>query len=194
MKSTRLRTSATGRGLALLLVATLLVSGSSGCALFRTPVPGFETVAIKAKVERDKKQHLEGDLEAYTTLKGTLVGIATGVPTFAITGGGGGFAVGALACAPSLILYPFCVLIATGLGFIGGAVFGLFGGGILGGIGGLPSETAEQITLVLSQMEEKGRFEDALSAAMRDAIPEQNRPKSDRTRRRDRTDPGFRSG
>jgi len=172
LKSNDLGRSVRRRGLALLLVISVLLLPSSwGCAHFREPVPAFDTVSIQVEIERDKKENLEGDLEAYTTLKGVVVGVVTGVPTFAVTGAAGGLGVGLIVCAPATIFYVFCVPIAIGIGFVGGAVFGLFGGGIMGGIGGLPSETAEQITAVLGEMERKRSFDDDLSDAMHAAIP-----------------------
>jgi hypothetical protein len=140
--------------------------------MFRDPVPpGFERISIHAQVERDKKGNMEGDFVAYSTLKGVLVGTVTGVPSFAILGGGGAFGISILACAPTFIFYPFCVMFWTMAGFVGGAVVGLAGGITMGAIGGLPSETAREVTEVLARLEEGRSFEDDMLSAMREAVP-----------------------
>jgi hypothetical protein len=162
------------RALASFLILIVMLPSSWGCALFTDPVPpGFDTIAIQVEVERDKPGDIEGDLRAFSTLNGVLVGALTGIPTFAVAGGIGGFGVGALLCAPTLLLYPFCVAVAIAIGFVGGAVVGLFGGVTVGIIGGLPSETAKEVTAVLARLEENRTFDEDLIMAMRGAIPEQ---------------------
>jgi hypothetical protein len=154
------------------LVISLSLPGSWGCAFFRDPVPpGFDRISIQAHVERDKHGNLAGDLVAYSTLKGVLVGTVTGVPTFAIAGGAGAFGISVLACSPTLIFYPFCVFFWTVAGFIGGAVVGLVGGIWVGAVGGLPSETAKEVTEVLARLETDRSFEDDMLTAMQGAIP-----------------------
>lgn len=164
----------TPRGaLASLLVFVVVLPSSWGCAFFGDPLPpGFDTVSIRVEVERDKPGNIEGDLRAFSTLNGVLVGALTGVPTFAVAGAAGGLGVGVLICAPTLIFYPFCVAGAIGLGFIGGAIVGLFGGITVGIIGGLPSDTAEEVTAALARLEENRSFDEDLMTAMRFAIPE----------------------
>ena len=166
--------SFTPRGaLASFLVLIVLLPSTWGCAFFGDPVPpGFDAISIQVEVERDKPGDIEGDLRAFSTLNGVLVGALTGVPSFAIAGGIGGLGVGVLVCAPTLILYPFCVAGAIFVGFVGGAIVGLFGGIAVGIIGGLPSETAKEVTAVLARLEENRSFEDDLMTAMRGAIPE----------------------
>jgi hypothetical protein len=169
------RSSFTPRGgLVALLVISLSIPGSWGCALFRDPVPpGFERISIQAQVERDKKGSLKGDLAAYSTLKGVLVGAVTGVPSFALVGGGGALGISILACSPTFIFYPFCVAFWTIAGFIGGAVVGLVGGIWVGAVGGLPSKTAKEVTEVLARLEEGRNFDDDMLTAMRGAIPQE---------------------
>jgi hypothetical protein len=155
-----------------LLVFSLLLPGSWGCALFRDPVPpGFDTISIQVEVERDKKGSIEGDLAAYSTLKGVLVGIVTGVPSFGVLGGGIGLGAGFVTCAPTLFLYGVCVAVATIAGFVIGAAAGLLGGAAVGAVGGLPSKTAKEVTAVLARLEEGRSFEDDFRAVMREAIP-----------------------
>lgn len=156
---------------ALVLVLSLSLLAAPGCVWFQSVPPGFEKMSLHAQVERDDKGNIDGDLVAYTTLKGVLVGFVVGVPSFAITGGGIGLGVGFLACAPTLFLYPLCVFSAAVTGAVIGAALGLVGGGVMGGIGGLPSETAKEVTAALARLEEGRRFEDDLLAAVRAAIP-----------------------
>ena len=160
--------------LASLLVLLVVLPSSWGCAFFGDPVPpGFDTVSIRVEVERDKSGDIEGDLRAFSTLNGVLVGALTGVPTFAVAGAVGGLGVGVLICAPTLIFYPFCVAGAIAVGFIGGAVVGLFGGIAVGIIGGLPGDTAKAVTAALARLEENRSFDEDFLTAMRFAIPEQ---------------------
>lgn len=166
--------------LALLLVAALL-PGGWGCAWFLDEPPAFDRVAIKVEIERDGQGNPSGDLEAYSTLKGMLVGAVTGGPSFAIAGGGGGFAIGVWTCAatgPLIILYPVCVAALTVIGFVGGFAVGLVGGITMGIIGGLPSEVAEEVTLVLSRIEEQRSFDEDFLNAMQSAIPKEQQAES----------------
>ncbi len=160
--------------LASFLILTLLLPSTWGCALFRDPIPpGFDTISIQVEVERDKKGSIEGDLRAYSTLKGVLVGALTGAPSFAIAGGAGGLGVGVVTCSATFIFYPFCVAGTVFVGFVGGAIVGLVGGVTIGIIGGLPSEVAKQTTAALARMEENRSFDEDLMTAMRNAIPQE---------------------
>ena len=168
--------SPTPRGVLALLLVVALLPASGGCAWFRAVPPGFDTVSIQVEVERDKQGNVDGDLEAYSTLKGMLVGAITGGPTFAIAGGAGGFALGVWTCAatgPFIILYPVCVAALTVIGFVGGFAVGLVGGVTMGAIGGLPSEVADEITAVLAKLEEHRSFDEDFLAAMQRAIPKE---------------------
>lgn len=162
----------TPRG-ALAVLVSLAVLGAPGCAWFQEPTPGFERISLRSEVERDEHGRIEGDLVAYSTLKGVLVGSVVGMPSTAITGGGIGVGVGALACSATLFLYPLCVFFAGVTGVVIGAAVGLLGGGVMGGIGGLPSETAKAVTADLSRLEEGRNFGDDMLAAVRAAIPQE---------------------
>lgn len=156
---------------ALVFVLSLSLLAAPGCAWYAAVPTGFEKISLRGQVERDDKGQIEGDLVAYTTLKGVLVGLATGLPSGAITGGAIGTGVGFLACAPTMFLYGLCVFAAALTGVVIGAAVGLVGGGVMGFIGGLPSETATEVTADLARLEEGRKFEDDLLAAVRAAIP-----------------------
>lgn len=156
---------------ALVLVLSLSLLAAPGCAWYAAVPPGFERISLHAQVERDDEGKIEGDLTAYSTLKGVLVGFVVGAPSAAVAGGGIGLGVGFLACAPTLFLYPLCVFFAAVTGAVIGAAVGLVGGGVMGGIGGLPSETAKEVTADLARLEEGRHFDDDLLAAVRAAIP-----------------------
>jgi hypothetical protein len=157
---------------ALVLVLSLSLLAAPGCVWFSAVPTGFERISLRAQVERDAQGGPEGDLVAYSTLKGVLVGSVVGLPSAAITGGGIGVGIGFLGCAPTLFLYPLCVALAGLAGVVIGAAVGLVGGGVMGGIGGLPSETAKQVTASLSRLEEGRNLDDDLLAAVRAAIPQ----------------------
>jgi hypothetical protein len=169
------------RALASLLVIALSTSGSVGCALFRDPVPpGFQRISLTAQVERDKQGKLEGDLVAYSTLKGVLVGTAIGAPSLAITAGGTTFGLSLYFCLFTIgtgpfavFAYPACVLGATFIALIAGFAVGALGGGVYGGVTGLPSETAKQVTAVLARLEQDRSFQNDMLTAAQAAIPQQ---------------------
>jgi hypothetical protein len=162
------------RTLAWLLVLAVLLQGTWGCAMFRPPdPPASEKIAIRAEVERDEKGQLAGDLEAYSTLKGVLVGTVTGLPSGGLTGGTIAFGAGFLACGTTAFLWPLCVFAATVTGAVIGAVVGLLGGGVMGFIGGLPSDTAKQVTAAIAGMEEGRSFDEHLLTAVKQAVPQE---------------------
>ena len=156
---------------ALALVLSLSLLAVPGCAWYAAVPPGFEKISLRAQVERDDEGKIEGDLVAYSTLKGVLVGSVVGLPSGAITGGGIGVGVGFLTCAPTLFLYPLCVALTAIAGVVIGATVGLLGGGVMGFIGGLPSKTAKEVTADLARLEEGRNFDADLLAAVRAAIP-----------------------
>lgn len=165
--------------LAQMLLILMLIPSSWGCALFRDPVPpGFDTVSIQAEVNRNKESQIKGDLTAMTTLKGALIGAVFGAPTLAVAAGGGAFLISSTAClataatlALAFFAYPVCVILWTGGFFIGGFIVGLGGGAAMGIIGGLPKETATDITEVLARLEDNRSFDDEILSAMQAAIP-----------------------
>lgn len=169
------------RALASLLVIALSTSGSVGCALFRDPLPpGFQKISLQAQVERDKQGKLEGDLNAYSTLKGILVGVAIGAPSFAITAGGATFGLSIYFCTFTvgsgpfaIFAYPACIVGSTLTALVGGFAVGLVSGGVIGGVTGLPAETAKQVTEVLARLEENRNVGDEMLAALRAAVPEE---------------------
>lgn len=156
---------------ALVLVLSLSLLAAPGCVWFQAVPPGFERISLQAQVERDDDGKVAGDLAAYSTLKGVLVGLVVGAPSAAITGGGIGVGVGFLTCAATLFLYPLCVFFTAVTGAVIGAAVGLVGGGVMGAIGGLPSKTAKEVTADLARLEEGRRFDDDLLAAIRAAVP-----------------------
>jgi hypothetical protein len=164
---------------ALVLVLSLSLLSAPGCAWYAAVPPGFEKISVHAQVERDDEGKIEGDLVAYSTLKGVLVGTVVGLPSGAVTGAGIGTGVGFLACAPTLLFYPLCVFFTAVTGVVIGAAVGLLGGGVMGFIGGLPSETAKEVTADLARIEEGRRFDDDLLAAVRAAIPAEKQTDDD---------------
>jgi hypothetical protein len=160
------------------------MQGNAGCSMFRAPDPPIDQkIAIQSRVERDGKGRLDGDLKAYSTLKGVLVGTATGLPSGGFTGGSIAFGAGFLACGTTAFLWPLCVFAATVTGAVIGGIVGLFGGGIIGFVGGLPSKTADQVTEALSHLEDGRRFEDDLQAAVEQAVPKEQQASADETTR-----------
>lgn len=166
--------------LASLLVLVLLLPLNSGCGVFRAPVPpGFDKVEIASEVDRDKKGRAEGDLVAYSTTKGVLVGAALGGPSGALSVGATGLAISLAVCAPiavpflffAPVVYVACAGIATAASVAGGFVVGLGTGITIGVVGGLPSKTAKEVTTVLKHVEDGRSFEEDIMAAMQDAIP-----------------------
>jgi hypothetical protein len=156
---------------ALVLVLSLSLLATPGCAWYAAVPPGFQKISLHAQVERDDQGRIEGDLVAYSTLKGVLVGSVVGMPSGAVTGGGIGIGVGFLTCAPTLFLYPLCVALTALAGVVIGAAVGLVGGGVMGFIGGLPSKTAQEVTADLTRIEEGRNFGDDLLTAVQAAIP-----------------------
>lgn len=142
--------------------------------MFRDPDPPTDRkVSIQAQVERDKKGNLEGDLEAYSTLKGVLVGTVAGVPTVGFTGATIALGAGFIACGVTAFLWPICVMITTAMGAVVGGVVGLVGGGVMGFVGGLPSNVAKEVTVALSHVEEGRRFDDDFLASVKRAVPQE---------------------
>ena len=157
----------------LVFVLSLSLLAAPGCVWFRAVPPGFDRISLRSQVERDDEGRVEGDLVAYSTLKGVLVGSIVGMPATAVTGAGIGTGAGFIACAPTLFLYPLCVFSAAVTGAVIGAAVGLVGGGVMGWIGGLPSETAKQVTADLARLEEGRDFDDDMLAAIRAAVPQE---------------------
>lgn len=172
MQRRRPRASSFHRRLAWTLVLALLLQGGGGCAVFRDPDPPTDrSVAIRSEVARDKRGSVRGDLEAYSTLKGVLVGTVAGVPAVGFTGATIALGAGFLACGVTAFLWPICVMIVTAMGAVVGGVVGLVGGGVMGFVGGLPSDVAKEVTVALSNLEEGRRFEDDFLGSVKRAVP-----------------------
>lgn len=140
------------RGFEILFVLSLVAMFTSGCAFWGEPTPpGFDRVALDARVEKDDEGKLEGDLHADTTVKNSLIGGVSGAGTAAVVGAGAGFLASGIcgpfapACAPPLML--FFAGVAAPVGFVGGA--------IIGGIGGLPWETTTEVNAVLDKFHQR---------------------------------------
>ena len=158
---------------ALVLALSLSLLAAPGCVWFSAVPPGFERISLRAQVARDDEGKIEGDLVAYSTLKGVLVGSIVGMPATAVTGAGIGTGAGFIACAPTLFLYPLCVFSAAVTGAVIGAAVGLVGGGVMGGITGLPAKTAKEVTADLARLEEGRNFDADMLAAIRAAVPQE---------------------
>jgi hypothetical protein len=160
------------RGSVLLLSLVL----ASGCALFggREPQPRFATVAVEIRGQADT------DLEADSTMKSALVGGGAGALSGAVVGGAAGGAAGVGSGPFALIAVP--VTAATG------AVMGVAAGGtlgaVIGGLQGLPSEKAEQVTEVLANVAQTRDFQEELRSAVEADIPEGRRADPDRAEAR----------
>ena len=159
------------RGLSLLLAACLLLQ-TPGCAMMRDPDPPMEaSLTVRGEIDRDRRGNLSGDLEAYSTLKGVLIGTVTGLPSGVVTGSSVGLGVGVVTCAPTAILAVLCIPVAIFTGAVVGGVVGTLGGGVLGYVGGLPGDTARAVTQSIAEMEEGRRFESELQQALLDRLP-----------------------
>lgn len=153
---------ATGTVLALTLVL------ASGCALFRGPEPEpyFATVAVVARGQSDV------DLEADSTMKSALVGGGGGAVGGGLIGAGAGAVVGAAGGGP---LAPAGAVIGAGVFGGIGAAAGATAGVVIGGLQGLPSEKAEQVTQVLAGLAQTRDFQEELRSAVEAALPEDRR-------------------
>jgi hypothetical protein len=157
-----------GRRFACPLSLLLAVLIAPGCAFWGKADPAaFERMDIQGRAEIDDDGELEGDLHADTTVKGALIGAGTGIVTV------GGIGVGAafISAAPCNIFYGFCLAVGIMVLGGGGAVVGLLGGGIIGGIGGLPSETAKQVNEILLELQRTRNFPEEIRAAMAASVP-----------------------
>jgi len=170
-----------GRRFAFPLSLLLAVLIAPGCAYWGKPDPAaFERMEIQGWAKTDDEGKLKGDLEARTTLKSALIGSGMGFVTV------GGIGVGAafLSCTPTALFYPLCLMVAIPVLGGGGAIVGLVGGSIIGGIGGLPLETAVQVNEILLELQRTRNFSEEIRAAMSAAVP------SDKQLDRSRADEG----
>jgi len=156
---------AAGSFLALTLVLT------SGCAMFGgpDPEPRFATLAVVTRGQSDV------DLEADSTTKSALVGGGAGVVSGAVVGAGAGAAAG-IGGGP---LAPLTMIIGAGVGGAAGAAVGATAGVLIGGLQGLPSEKAEQVTRILAGLPQTRNFQEELRSAVEAAVPEDRRATSD---------------
>ena len=160
------RSFATGSFLALTLVL------ASGCAMFggADPEPRFATLAVVTQGQSDV------DLEADSTTKSAMVGGGAGVVSGAVVGAGAGAATG-IGGGP---LAPLTMILGAGVGGALGAATGATAGVIIGGLQGLPSEKAEQVTRALAGLPQSRDFQEELRSAVEAAVPEGRRATSDR--------------
>jgi hypothetical protein len=164
------RSSATllGRRFACPLSLLLAVLIAPGCAFWGKADPAaFERMDIQGRAEIDDDGELEGDLHADTTVKGALIGAGVGM----VTGGGIGVGAAFASATGCTLFYPICL--AAGIALFGGtgAAAGLLGGSIIGGIGGLPWETAEQVNEILLELQRTRNFPEEIRAAMAASVP-----------------------
>ena len=146
------RSFATGSFLALTLVL------ASGCAMFggADPEPRFATLAVVTQGQSDV------DLEADSTTKSAMVGGGAGVVSGAVVGAGAGAATG-IGGGP---LAPLTMILGAGVGGALGAATGATAGVIIGGLQGLPSEKAEQVTRILAGLPQTRDFQEELRSAV----------------------------
>jgi hypothetical protein len=150
------------RGFANGLVLALTLVFTSGCALFgRNPDLPFKTVAIVGQGESDT------DLEADTYLKAGVTGMTAGAVGGAGTGAGLGALFG-LCCGP---FAPACVPSFAATGATGGAIAGGTLGILIGGLQGLPSEKAEQVTEILVGLAKRRNLREELRSAVQRKVP-----------------------
>jgi hypothetical protein len=151
------------------LALWLIVAIAPGCSFWADPdPPDFERMEVRGEAKTDDEGALEGDLHADTTLKGALIGGGSG----AVTLGGAGVAASFVVCSPSALFYPACVVLGIVVLGGGGLIIGFVGGSVVGGIGGLPLETAEQVNDVLVRLQETRDLPAELGVAMSEALPE----------------------
>ena len=160
------------RGFALAPIVGFSLVIASGCAMLEGPgpEPDFVTVAIVTQGQSDV------DLEADSTTEAALVGGGAGAVSAGAVGAGTGAAVGAATG-------PFAVAAIP----IGAAVFGAVAaaagattGAVVGGLQGLPSEKAEQVTQILVVLAESRDFQGELRSVLENSVPEGRRATSDR--------------
>lgn len=145
---------------------------ASGCALFggRDQEPRFETIAVVTRGQVD------ADLEADSTTKSVLVGGGAGALSGAVVGGAAGAATG-IGGGP---FAPLTMVLGAGVGGALGAAAGLTTGVIVGGLEGLPSEKAKQVTEILSGLPQTRDFQEELRSAVEADVPAGRRASSDR--------------
>jgi hypothetical protein len=161
-----------GRGIETVLCLALTLVLASGCAMFggADPEPRFATVAVVTQGQSDV------DLEADSTTKSTLVGGGAGAVSGAVVGAGAGAATG-IGGGP---LAPLTMILGAGVGGALGAATGATAGVIIGGLQGLPSEKAKQVTRILAGLPHSRDFQEELRSAVESTVPEGRRASPDR--------------
>ncbi len=155
--------------------ATILGLGlavAPGCAMLggSKPVPSFTTVAVVTRGQSDV------DLEADSTGKSALVGGGVGAVSAGAVGAGTGAALG-LTMGP---FAPAAVPFFAAIFGAGGAAVGAVTGVIVGGLQGLPSEKAEQVTRILAGLAGSRDFQGELRLAVESSLAEGRQATSDR--------------
>jgi hypothetical protein len=155
---------------ASILLVSLLVA--PGCAMFGSskPEPGYVTVAVVTRGQSDV------DLEADSTGKSALVGGGAGAVSAGLVGAGAGAALG----MATGVFAPAAVPLFAAVFGAGGAAAGATTGVIVGGLQGLPSEKAEEVTRILAGLTESRDFQGELRLAVDSSLPEGRRGTSDR--------------
>jgi len=172
MRQTKHHSVSSARGFANGSILAVALVFASGCALFGgpDPQPSFETIAVVTRGES------EVDLEADSTTKSALVGGGAGVVSGAVVGAGAGAATG-IGGGP---LAPLTMVLGAGVGGALGAATGATAGVIIGGLQGLPSEKAEQVTRILAGLPQARDFQEELRSAVEASVPEGRRAAPDR--------------
>jgi hypothetical protein len=134
------------------------------------PEPAFQTIAVVTRGQS------KVDLEADSTGKSALVGGGAGAVSAGAVGAGAGAALG-LGMGP---LAPAAVPVFAAILGAGGAAAGATTGVIVGGLQGLPSEKAEEITRILAELAASRDFQGELRLAVEGLLPEGRRATSDR--------------
>jgi len=146
----------------------------SGCALFKSeePLPpSFQRIAIRTQVHLDDDGDLEGDLHGNTAVKGVAIGLGTG----SLAGGGIGFWWGTVSCAPTALFYGICVAVVT----VAGVVVGATTGAITGGTTGLPWKAAGEVNETLAEIQHNRSFTKEFRTAVTAAVPAAKQVKAD---------------
>jgi len=161
-----------GRGFASASILGLSLVTTAGCAMLggSEPQPTFETMAVVTRGQSDV------DLEADSTGKSALVGGGAGALSAGAVGAGTGAALG-LGMGP---LAPAAVPVFAGIFGAGGALAGGATGVVVGGLQGLPSEKAEEVTRILAELATGRDFQGELRHEVESSLPESRQATSDR--------------
>ena len=154
-------------GLILVLVT------ASACSTLPTasPDPVFKTVAVVTRGESAV------DLEAASTMDNAVKGGAVGAVSAGAIGTGAGAAAGVGGGPLAVITMPAFAAFGAAAGILGGGTVGA----IVGGLQGLPAETAERVTHTLLEIRGDRDYQAELRVHVEALLPEERLGTTDRS-------------